>query len=276
LKLWGRDFLETRYPIFGRFYRFSKGSSLTIYEFLEDESEMLELLDGTTDGFSWAMDLPIRLKSMHSHWLIRESNLIVLRDVCFKDRNVSFLIQLDANAGLLGESKNIEGQVKCVETYSEKRDMLSYLMGKLCTMDTLVSHENSKALDIISKFESKKYVHSVTNDEGMNLRFFFPRYELTFAVIDGFLHCKEIAGYRLRPQQQIDDTLRGVEMYLLLEQSSGDDNIIIFPKGKVVRESPGRVHIELKDNFDEKLLWYQYRFHPRFHFIETRQVSPSA
>ena len=270
------DFLETRYPIFGRFYRFSKGSSLTIYEFLEDESEMLELLDGTTDGFSWAMDLPIRLKSMHSHWLIRESNLIVLRDVCFKDRNVSFLIQLDANAGLLGESKNIEGQVKCVETYSEKRDMLSYLMGKLCTMDTLVSHENSKALDIISKFESKKYVHSVTNDEGMNLRFFFPRYELTFAVIDGFLHCKEIAGYRLRPQQQIDDTLRGVEMYLLLEQSSGDDNIIIFPKGKVVRESPGRVHIELKDNFDEKLLWYQYRFHPRFHFIETRQVSPSA
>ena len=64
------DFLETRYPIFGRFYRFSKGSSLTIYEFREDESEMLELLDGTPDGVSWAMDLPIRLKSMHSHWLL--------------------------------------------------------------------------------------------------------------------------------------------------------------------------------------------------------------
>jgi hypothetical protein len=54
------DFFETRYPFFGRFYRFSKGASLTIYEFSEDESEMLELLDVTTDGFSWAMDLSIR------------------------------------------------------------------------------------------------------------------------------------------------------------------------------------------------------------------------
>jgi hypothetical protein len=135
------DFLETRYPIFGRFYRFSRGSSLTIYECQEDESEMLELLDGTPDGVSWAIDLPIRLKSMHSHWLLRESNLIVVRDVCFKDRNVSFLIQLDSNAG------DCEGQVKCVETYSEKRDMLFYLMEKMRTMDTLVLHENSKALE---------------------------------------------------------------------------------------------------------------------------------
>jgi hypothetical protein len=70
-------------------------------------------------------------------------------------------------------------------------------MEKLCTMDTLVLHEHSKALDIISKFESKKYVHSVTNDDGNNLRFFLPRYEMTFAVGGGFLHCKEIAGYQL-------------------------------------------------------------------------------
>jgi hypothetical protein len=63
-------------------------------------------------------------------------------------------------------------------------------------------------------------------------------------------------------------------MYLLLEQSSGNDNIIIFPMGKVVRELPGQVHIELEDNCNKKLLWYQYRFHPRFHYIDTRQVSP--
>jgi hypothetical protein len=114
----------------------------------------------------------------------------------------------------------------------------------------------------------------MTNDDGNNLRFFLPRYEMTFAVSGGFLHCKEIAGYQLKLQQQIDNTLRGVEMYLLLELSSGNDNIIIFPMGKVVRELPGRVHIELEDNCDKKLLWYKYRFHPRFHYIETRQVSP--
>jgi hypothetical protein len=134
---------------------------------------------------------------MHSHWLFQESNFIVLRDVCFKDCNVSFLIQLDANSGAFDANKYIDGRVKCVETYSKKRNKLSYLMGKLCTMDTLVLHEHSKALDIISKFESKKYVHSVTNDDGNNLRFFLPRYKMTFAVSGGFLHCKEIAGYQL-------------------------------------------------------------------------------
>jgi hypothetical protein len=116
----------------------------------------------------------------------------------------------------------------------------------------------------------------VTDDDGKKLRFVFPRYELTFAVSDGFLHCKEIAGYQLSPQQQIDGTLRGVKMYLLLEQIIGDDNIIIFPKGEVVRESPWRVQVEINDKCDEKLLWHQYRFHPRFHFIETKQVGPTA
>ncbi|KAL3776350.1 hypothetical protein ACHAW5_003524 [Stephanodiscus triporus] len=135
---------------------------------------------------------------------------------------------------------------------------------------TLVLHEHSRALNIISKFESKKYIHSLTDSDGKNLRFFFPRYELTFLVHDGVLRCKEIAGYLLRPQQQIDKTLLGIEMYLLLKESCGKDEIIIFPKGKVVRTE--QVHIELKDDCDAKFLWCQYRFHPRFHYIETRQL----
>ena len=84
------DFLETCYPVFGRFYKFSKGSYLKIYACKEDESEMLDLLVGTADGVVWARDLPVRLKSMHSHWLFCENNPIVLRDICFNDRNISF------------------------------------------------------------------------------------------------------------------------------------------------------------------------------------------
>jgi hypothetical protein len=265
------DFYETRYPVCGRFYRFSKSASLKIYEFKEDGSELLELLDGTKEGFSWARDLPIRLKSMHSHWLLRESNLIALRGIHFEDRDVSFLIQLAS-----GTKRIIKGRVKCVDAHCEKRDRLSYLMGEMHTMYTLVLHENSKALDIISKFEPKKYIHTLTDSDffhGKNVRFILPRYGLRFVVADGVLHCQEIAGYRLCPQQQIHDTLKGVEKYLLLEESKTGDKMIVFPKGKVVRESPGQVNIEVKDNCDEKLLWYQYKFHPRFRYIETRQVS---
>ena len=266
------DFYETRHPICGKFYRFSKGTSLTIYEFNDDGSELLELLDGTTEEFSWAIDLLIRLKSMHSHWLLRESSLIILRGIRFDDRDVSFLIKLDASV----TKRILKGRVKCVDTHCEKRDRLSYLKEEMHTMETLVLHEHSKALDIISKFESKSYINTYTKSDffhGKNVRFFLPRYELTFTVADGVLRCREIAGYQLCSQQQIDNTLRGVEKCKLLEESKTRDKIIVFPEGKVVRESSGQVHIEVKDNCDEKLLWYQYKFHPRFRYIVTRQVS---
>ena len=164
--------------------------------------------------------------------------------------------------------------MKCVETHNEKRDKLPDLIQKMHSMDTLVLYERSKALGIISKFEPKKYVHPLVDADGNNLRFYLPRYGLTFAVSNGILHCKELKGHRLGPNQQIAGTLRGFEMYLLLEKSSGDEKIIIFPKGNVVRKSTGRVHIELQDDCDEKILWYRYRFHPRFHYIEARQVCP--
>ena len=101
------NFLETCRLVFGRFYKFSKASPLKIYEFKEDGSEMLELLDGSTDRPVWARDLPLRLLKLCSHWLFREKNLIVLRDICFKERNIHNLIQLKFDVG-----ENVEGQVK--------------------------------------------------------------------------------------------------------------------------------------------------------------------
>ena len=260
------SFLETRRPVFNRFYRFSKGSSLRIYEFKEDNSELLELLDGTSDGNSWALDIPPRLRSMHSHWLYRESNIIVLRDVSFKDRNISFLVQLKAKIFA-------EGQVRCVEIHSKNRDQLLCLVKNMPVMDTLVLHQQSRALDIIAKFEPKEYIHSLVDEKDV-LRFFCPRYKLTFELNQGVLHCREIAGYQLMHQQQLPGTLRGVNMYLLLEEfENGSGKLIIFPKGKVVRRGRGDVSLEVNDDCKEQLMWYQYTFHPRFQYIETHQVS---
>ena len=243
------DFLETRSEVFGRFYRFSKGDGLRIHEFKEDESEMLELLDGVKPN-SWAIDLPKRLKNMHSHWLYRDSNLIVLRGISFNDRDVSFLIKLTANLG-----SNIEGKVKCVEVYNVDRDQLPSLMEEIPTMDTLVLQQ-SKALDVISKFERKEYIHLLIDAE-QTLRFFCPRYELTFELNEGALFCKEIAGYQLGTSQQHDRTLRGINMYLLLEEVHGSGKMIIFPNGNVTRKLPGQISIEVKDDCDEQLMWNQ-------------------
>ena len=69
---------------------------MKIYELKEDESELLELLDVTGSVTKWSNDIPPRLTSMHSHWLQRDKQLIVLREIHFHDRNISYLIKLES------------------------------------------------------------------------------------------------------------------------------------------------------------------------------------
>ncbi|KAL7553023.1 hypothetical protein ACHAWF_016264 [Thalassiosira exigua] len=266
----GHHFLETCRPVFGRFYRFSTGTSnLRIYEFKEDESEMLELLDGTADGTAWAKDLPERLKTMHSHWFFRSRSLIVLRDISFKDRNISFLIEFTG-----GAQKNAEGRVRCIDLHSKQRDVLLNLTEDLSSMDTLVVHK-SRALDVISKFEPKKFIHSMLGSAGKRsrptLQFFLPRYNLSFVLLHGILACREIVGYHLRANQQTNGTFRGTTMYLMLEETEGKGRLIIFPKGRIVRETKGHIRVDIVGDCDKQVLWYQYEFHPRFDYIETKQ-----
>lgn len=264
-----KGFLETCHPIFGRFYRFALGANLKIYELKEDESELLELLDATDNLSKWSKDIPPRLTHMHSHWLHRDKQLIVLRGIQFNDRNVSYLVKLESC-----ERSNSKGQVKQVESHHVGRDQLAVLIKDFNSMDTLVLHD-SPVLDILSKFESKQYIHSLISSVGSGkLKFYFPRYKMTFEHCQGVLHCHEIAGYQLMEQQQTDEILRGTKTYLLLKtHCDGDKKLIVFPEGRIVRKSPSQVDINVTNDCDAELLWYQYEFHPRFKFIETKQVN---
>jgi hypothetical protein len=264
-----KGFLETCRPIFGRFYRFTLGTNIKIYEIKEDESELLELLDVTGSMSKWSNDIPPRLTSMHSHWLQRDKQLIVLRGIHFHDRNVSYLVKLESC-----ESTNAMGQVRQVESHREGRDQLAVLMKDFNAMDTLVMHD-SPVLDILSKFESKQYIHSLISSIGSDkLKFYFPRYKMTFEHCQGVIHCQEVAGYQLTEQQQTDEILRGTKTYLLLKKYRDDGpKLIVFPEGQIVRKSHEKVDINVTGNCDAELLWYQYEFHPRFKFIETKQVN---
>lgn len=60
---------------------------------IDEDSQILELLDGTEDIFeTWSGKLPIRLQKMHSHWYCRKKSTVVLRGVSFDKHDVSFLI----------------------------------------------------------------------------------------------------------------------------------------------------------------------------------------
>ncbi|KAL3804145.1 hypothetical protein HJC23_013664 [Cyclotella cryptica] len=260
-------FLETCRPTFGRFYRFTLGTSLKVYELKEDETEMLELLDVRNGASEWSKNIPPRLTNMHSHWLQRDKKLIVLRAISFNDRKISYLVKLESYDGT-----SAKGQVKQVELHREDRDQLSVLIQDLDSMDTLVLH-HSPVLDIISKFEPKQYIHSLISAAGTGkLKFYLPRFKMTFELREGVLHCQEVSGYQLMIHQQTDETLRGVKTYLLLENSRGGrEKIILFPEGQIRRKSHELVDITVPSDCDAELLWYQYEFHPRFKFIETKQ-----
>jgi hypothetical protein len=172
-----------------------------------------------------------------------------------------------------------KGAVKCVKEHQKVHQFL-HLICATKDMDELVLHQ-SPALEILSKFEPKQFIHSLntpTADEyKSSIKFYLPRYKLTLQLSGEELICKEISGYILKEQQQTDDVFRGCSKYLLLEKSSGiGPDLIVYPEGDIVRDSQGVVDVKVKDDCDADLLWYQYEFHPRFNFVETKQVCTLA
>lgn len=267
-------FLETCRPAFNRFYRFSLGPDLKIYEFNKDESEFLELLGVTHAKFNWSTDIPPRLTNMHSHWLCRDKHFIVLRDIRFNDRNISYVVKIAPPHHHMFEPQTtkVKGVVKCVGAHHEGRTNLSTMMEDSDNMDTLVLHR-SPALDILSKFEAKEFIHSLIEPSNNKMKFYFPRFKMTFELCQGVLKCQEITGYQLIPHLQTGDTLRGTSRYLLLENTNlFGHQMIVFPQGLVERTSTGIVDIRVITDCDAELLWYQYEFHSRFKFLETKQV----
>ena len=232
-------FLVTCRPAFDKFYKFSLESELKIYEF-EDGSGVLELLDHDTS--KWSRDLPARLAEMHSQWLHRDRNLVVLRGKRFRDRKVSFVIKL------IGDSKKAQrkGEVKCVSLHWENRD-LSEVLNRIDSMDTLMVHQ-SPVLDILSKFEPKEFIHTMisSTDSNSTMKLYLRRFKWTLQLVGGVLKSQAIAGYQLAKHQQTDDTLRGSSRYLLLEKSGGvGRKMIVFPQGQVTRNSDGFVDVHV-------------------------------
>eukprot|EP00956_Cyclotella_meneghiniana_P007278 scaffold9913_cov36-Cyclotella_meneghiniana.AAC.17 len=271
-------FLETCCPAFDRFYKFSLGSDdLKIYEFKQDDSEFMELLDVNNSKFNWSIDIPPRLTNMHSHWLCRDKHLIVLRGIGFRERNISYIVKIVPPHHHIFESQTtkVKGAVKCVDTYRDGRSNLQTVIKDSDRMDTLILHQ-SPTLDILSKFEAKEFIHTLVEPSNNKMKFYFPRFQLTLELCQGVLKCQEITGYQLSNCVQTSDTLRGISRYLLLEKTTcSGHKMMVFPEGLVEIMSTGIVDIRVATDCDAELLWYQYEFHPRFQFLETKQSRSS-
>lgn len=217
--------LSTTRPVSGRVYSFfvdAKGELIVRErEDCGDDSVVLELLNGVPDMVKqWGGDLPIRLRHMHSHWLCRERQVVLLRPQHFNQRDVHFLLLADRSECF--RIPEHQQPLPWWDLLAMTDSFDSLLLPK--SSDHLIVHDqNESILRTLGKFETDRtLIHTYLSHKG-DLLFELPRYGLAFELADdigssgGLLESKNYSGFVLSAEQQLDDALLGFDQYLVLE-----------------------------------------------------------
>jgi len=238
-------------------------------ESYENNSEF-ELLDGTLNQVqSWGIDLPIRLQCMYSHWYCRALKCITLRPHVFNQHAVHFL--------LLNADQTSSWDCYQVPDHLKDEDV-SHLLSetRLSTFDRLVLVSNDSAVfEIMSHFDSPSFIHTfLSSHDTKNLIFEFPRFDLSFELLDGKLHSRDYLGYFLAPCQQLDNHLLGFENYMILQQNDSRfacDKIIV-PVGTIT-QCKGKIAIGKSPDAGCVLHVHAYDMHRRLNSLEASSVE---
>ena len=275
--------LTTLRRVHDRFYSFylDPAGKLVVHETDPDRDAKLELLDGTPDGMAgWGGDLPVRLREMHSHWICRAADTIMLRPKLFNESGVHFLLngaRGEASDRTPDETPAPTPDWTCHRVPHHQKGMHWCDLNKLdarSTFDELVQAGASPMYEVLSKFEDPCFVHTLiggSSDGGGGLVFELPRYDLTFEMTDeGTLSSMNFLGYSLSEDQLLRDTLHGFEQYLVVEsaRSSSKSLKILLPAGLVQKE-PHRIGIAGDSACDAPRLLHVYDAHARFGNLEV-------
>ena len=267
----------------GRSYEFSRttrSGELVIVEIDEDSGERLELL--RNDG-SWAKDLPVRLRTMHSHWLCRDRNTIVFRPTDFNEGDVDFIAKCSSSGVGSASCYRVPPHLRScrwqelLETEGGAGDALRS-GGQLVLVEP-----GNPVMSALGKFEPwavgpNAVVHTYLQPDG-GLNIDLPRFGLSFKAGPSWMPpgdggprasgiwCMSHDGYQLACDQQLGDTLPELTRYLVLVREDGE-TMILVPRGKVVvREGmTPRVWIECEDEGSEdgELQVLTYSMHRRW------------
>jgi hypothetical protein len=265
---------QTIRQVGGYIYSFSvEGSDRLCITETSESGDKLELLDGTTEGIEvWAEELPTRLKRMHSHWLSRDNNAIVLRGKAFFERDVSFILRLSS-----GEDGETSGDCHVVPDHLKRNTWSGTFESSAVAFPKIVLHD-SHLLSVFAKFEDRRFVHFITMDGCGSLKVSLPRHGLTFEYRDREFHCLEISGFVLSEFQQLEGSLFGFEQYLIIHQMSSPSerqaSSILVADGKIEREKLGGSTIARASMAcDENVRWHKYDMHTRFGTLSAGTVS---
>jgi hypothetical protein len=255
----------------GRFhYEFACDSSenprLIVREIenLAESHSILELIDMSNQRSS----IPTLLITQHSHWLSRERDVLVFRNIPFADREVSFL----------ATNALTEQTIHRIGNYSTRIDgtLASWqeLSGKLSTMNRLIEIEQNNVLQTLQRIEHVKFVHCWLTPAG-NIEYELPRFSLSFELLKSKnqIASKNYSGFVLSQQQLLVDTLPFFENYVAIEhphpQVGTPARQIIVPIGAIKRGM--RVTIETSQAFKQDHCAFE--FHARFSDLSARSEA---
>ncbi len=288
--------LTTTRRVGGCFYSFfvSPSGALIVQEkeVLDNTEYVLELLDGTPIGIpKWGDELPTRLQSMHSHWLCRERNVVVLRPPLFSQREVHFLLldtcwtpgslipELFVKPSLMNRQRAARASGEnwiCsrVPGHRQREHWWLELADEIGSFDQLVITELSVVHKSLLKFEpDSRLLHIfLTHDD--TVVFELPRFDLSFELKGGALHSQNFLGFAMSKQQQMNDALYNFQQYLVLD-SAGAECKIVVPTGTV--QSGGAGHNAVVVCGDEACeavrSYHHYNVHSRFGTLEATCIE---
>ena len=276
--------LGRRYIFYSNGTAFGASTHLTVLEVNEETGAEWELLG---DVESWADDLPVRLKSMHSYWVCRKQGQIALRGHLFKDRDFSFLLINRNNGASCSGDKTGFRQWKCIQIPDHLKKVCESGPIDLWRLDCLVVPTSAlllTVLQILKKFESREFIHLlVTNSD--RFAFEIPRFNLRFELCkNGVLQSQNYNGFVLRRQQQLLNTLYGFRQYLVLISHSRSGNCLklLVPTGTVSQSrteflATGVVNVSVLGcaSCHAKRRLHVYQVHQRFGNLEV-SAGPHA
>ena len=306
--------LRTIRKLGGCFYEFVKRQGgLRILEIsvgAYGAEDCLELLEADSSGkCEWGADLPVRLRTLHSHWLSREAGVVLVRPItvvavpmggrgpAVTSREVSFVISVreewvnSVPAALL----RVAGSAVCAPVEAHLRGQPWRELVRLGARDVLVLWDGVP-VPAVGKFENAAFLHwfmccrplpaqlggRAGATVSAQLRVELPRYELHFEVRGGRLHSLDYEGYSLAPCQQLTDTLRGLTRYLVLEPGAGLNEQhpwaaqvkLMVPVGYVSVSGGARVPLIFGSSAcGAKRAYHTYDVHGRFAEVRARFVE---
>eukprot|EP00798_Chlamydomonas_sp_ICE-L_P016685 gene16685-22945_t len=174
--------LKTLKPVKGHQYTFTpptKGGPLVVTEeaSVQGHHSCLELLNvgdvETAPCEPWGAELPVRIRQLHSHWLCRAQNIIVVRPVSFLGHDTYFVICCNPASMISNQSRNgdvVRLRYSClrIPLHLMQIPWPSLLEDHSADLndELVLDQQSSLGLNILAKLEASEFIHAYYSTSG--------------------------------------------------------------------------------------------------------------